>query len=144
MLVLYCRAFGIYIILHVCDRKKKRRRRRRARGAISVGFGCHFWATFSVVQKIACLVFAKFLVLVMVLSKTEKSSINKAHIEGFLLNSSENNIVIFIIKIHEIVRGAHFLLLVMKFRPKIEKIIKKNKKMSYPHNFRDFDDEIHS
>ena len=31
----------------------------------------------------------------------------------------------------------------MKFRPKIEKIIKKNKKMSSPHNFGDFDDENH-
>ena len=32
----------------------------------------------------------------------------------------------------------------MKFRPKIEKIIKKNKKMSSPHNFVDFDDENHN
>ena len=39
---------------------------------------------------------------------------------------------------------ASFLLLVMKFRPKIEKIIKKNKKMSSAHNFVDFDDENHN
>ena len=32
----------------------------------------------------------------------------------------------------------------MKFRPKIEKIFKKNKKMSSPHNFVDFDDENHN
>ena len=32
----------------------------------------------------------------------------------------------------------------MKFRPKIEKIIKKNKKMTSPHNFVDFDDENHN
>ena len=32
----------------------------------------------------------------------------------------------------------------MKFRPKIEKIIKINKKMSSPHNFVDFDDENHN
>ena len=32
----------------------------------------------------------------------------------------------------------------MQFWPKIEKIIKKNKKMSSPHNFVDFDDENHN
>ena len=44
-------------------------------------------------------------------------------------------------KIRHILESLHFLLLVMKFRPKIEKIIKKNKKMSSTHNFVDFDDE---
>ena len=47
-------------------------------------------------------------------------------------------------KIRPILESLHFLLLVMKFRPKIEKIIKKNKKMSSAHNFRDFDDENHN